>query len=65
MLQPVLLADRDLSADPRSPAGHWARLTPGMLNAALTGAWLIERMRALLPPHHPRHRTIVVQIIGE
>ena len=49
----------DLAADPRSPAGQWSRLTPGMLAAATSGAWLLERLRALLPPSHPRHRTMV------
>ena len=53
----------DLTADPRSPAGTWARLTPGMLNAAVSGAWLVERMRALLPPEHPRHRAIVRNLL--
>jgi pimeloyl-ACP methyl ester carboxylesterase len=53
----------DLAADPRSPAGRWARLTPGMLNAALSGAWLLERLRALVPPAHPRHRTMVRELL--
>ncbi len=53
----------DLTGDPRSPAGQWARLRPGMLNAALAGAWLIERMRALLPPSHPRHRKMVRDLL--
>ncbi len=49
----------DLAADPRSPAGQWARLTPGMLDAALAGARFIERVRRLVPPAHPRHRAMV------
>jgi pimeloyl-ACP methyl ester carboxylesterase len=53
----------DLSSDPRSPAGRLKRVTPGMLNAALAGAWLIERMRALLPPTHPRHRKTVRDLL--
>jgi pimeloyl-ACP methyl ester carboxylesterase len=53
----------DLTADPRSPAGMWARLTPRMLDAAVSGAWLIERMRALLPPARPRHRAMVRKLL--
>jgi pimeloyl-ACP methyl ester carboxylesterase len=53
----------DLAADPRSPAGRWSRLTPGMLNAATSCAWLLERLRALLPPSHPRHRTMVRSLL--
>jgi pimeloyl-ACP methyl ester carboxylesterase len=53
----------DVAADPGSPAGQWARLTPGMLNAAVSGAWLLERLRALLPPAHPRHRKMVRNLL--
>jgi pimeloyl-ACP methyl ester carboxylesterase len=53
----------DLASDPRSPAGRWSRLTPGMLHAALAGGWLIERLRALLPPTHPRHRALVHDLL--
>jgi pimeloyl-ACP methyl ester carboxylesterase len=53
----------DLAADPRSPAGRWARLRPGMLTAALSGAWLIERLRGLVPPAHPRHRAMVRDLL--
>jgi len=34
-----------------------------MLTAALCGAWLIERLRTLLPPAHPRHRTMVRDLL--
>ncbi len=30
-----------------------------MLNAALSAAWLIERVRRVLPPSHPRHQRLV------
>jgi pimeloyl-ACP methyl ester carboxylesterase len=53
----------ELAADPRSPAGRWARLRPGMLTAALSGAWLIERLRGLVPPAHPRHRAMVRDLL--
>jgi pimeloyl-ACP methyl ester carboxylesterase len=53
----------DLAADPRSAAGKMQRLRPGMLNAALAGARLIERMRRLLPPSHPRHRAMVRDLL--
>ena len=36
-----------------------ARVTPGMLSALLAGARVLERLRALLPPDHPRHRKMV------
>ncbi|WP_167760472.1 alpha/beta hydrolase [Blastococcus sp. CT_GayMR16] len=49
----------DLSSDPRSAAGRMARLKPGMLNALLGGARVLERLRQLLPPDHPRHQKMV------
>jgi pimeloyl-ACP methyl ester carboxylesterase len=49
----------DLASDPRSPGGRMAKLKPGVLNAALTGAGLMERLRQLLPPDHPRHQKMV------
>ena len=39
--------------------GPFERVRPGMLSAALAGAWFVERARALLPPTHPRHREMV------
>ena len=59
----VSTSSGDLAADPRSPAGRCAKLTPGMLNAAVSGAWLIERIRSLLPPAHPRHRKMVRDLL--
>ena len=39
--------------------GPFERITPGMLSAALAGAWFVERLRALLPPASPRHQRMV------
>jgi pimeloyl-ACP methyl ester carboxylesterase len=36
-----------------------AKLKPGVLNAALAGAGVFERLRNLLPPDHPRHQKLV------
>jgi pimeloyl-ACP methyl ester carboxylesterase len=49
----------DLTSDPRSPGGRMARLKPGMLSVMLGGAALVERVRRLLPPDHPRHQKMV------
>ena len=43
--------------------GPFARIRPGMLDAALAGAWFVEHVRALLPPHHPRHRKMVRDLL--
>ena len=40
-----------------------ARLSPGMLNAALAGARVVERLRQLLPPDHPRHQKMVRSLL--
>jgi len=53
----------DLSSDPRSPGGRMARLRPGVLNAALAAAGVLERLRGLLPPDHPRHRKMVRSLL--
>jgi pimeloyl-ACP methyl ester carboxylesterase len=53
----------DLTSDPRSAAGRMAKLKPGVLNAALTGAVVVERLRALLPPTHPRHQKMVRDLL--
>jgi pimeloyl-ACP methyl ester carboxylesterase len=53
----------DLTSDKRSAAGRMARLSPGMLNAALAGARVLERLRQLLPPDHPRHRKMVRSLL--
>jgi pimeloyl-ACP methyl ester carboxylesterase len=53
----------DLTSDPRSPGGRMARLKPGVLNAALAGAGVVERLRRLLPPDHPRHRKMIRSLL--
>ncbi|SEL49207.1 Pimeloyl-ACP methyl ester carboxylesterase [Blastococcus sp. DSM 46786] len=53
----------DLASDPRSAGGRMARIRPGVLTAALTGAGLLERLRGLVPPTHPRHRTVVRDLL--
>jgi pimeloyl-ACP methyl ester carboxylesterase len=53
----------DLTSDPRSAAGRMAGLSPGMLNAALAGARVVERVRQLLPPTHPRHQKMVRELL--
>jgi pimeloyl-ACP methyl ester carboxylesterase len=62
----VLLASTsagDLTSDPRSAGGRMARLRPGVLNAMLAGAALLERLRKLVPPSHPRHQRIVRDLL--
>jgi len=49
----------DLTKDPRSAGGRIARVNPAVLNAALAGARVVERLRQLLPPTHPRHQKMV------
>jgi pimeloyl-ACP methyl ester carboxylesterase len=49
----------DLTSDPRSAAGRMTRISPRMLDVALAGAWVTERLRRLLPPRHPRHQKMV------
>jgi pimeloyl-ACP methyl ester carboxylesterase len=39
------------------------RLTPGALTAALAAARLVERLRRLVPPAHPRHQRIVRELL--
>jgi pimeloyl-ACP methyl ester carboxylesterase len=53
----------DLTADPRTAAGRMAKLRPGMLNALLTGAVVLERLRKLVPPSHPRHQKMVRELL--
>src|SRR3712207_7154917 len=47
----------------RSPLFPSPPLFRSMLTAALAGAWVVERLRALLPPHHPRHRKMVRDLL--
>jgi pimeloyl-ACP methyl ester carboxylesterase len=49
----------DLTSDPRSPGGRMATLRPGLLNLLLGGAGILERVRGLVPPEHPRHQKMV------
>jgi len=53
----------DLTSDPRSAGGRMAKLKPGVLNAALAGAVVLEKLRALLPPSHPRHQKMVRELL--
>ncbi|TFV76978.1 alpha/beta hydrolase [Blastococcus sp. CT_GayMR20] len=53
----------DLTSDPRTAAGRMARLSPGVLNTALAGARVVERVRQLLPPTHPRHQKLVRDLL--
>ncbi len=55
----VSTAAGDLTSDPRSAGGRMARLSPGMVSALLAGARVLERLRQLLPPTHPRHQKMV------
>jgi pimeloyl-ACP methyl ester carboxylesterase len=59
----VSTAAGDLTSDPRSPAGRMARLSPRTLNVALAGATVMERLRQLLPPDHPRHQRMVRSLL--
>ena len=54
----------DLNPEPRTRLeAVRQRLTPGALALALAGARVLERLRALVPPHHPRHRKIVRDLL--
>jgi pimeloyl-ACP methyl ester carboxylesterase len=53
----------DLTADPTSAGGRMSRLSPGMLNAALAGARVIEKLRQKLPPSSPRHQKMVRDLL--
>ena len=53
----------DLASDPRSAGGRMARVPPGVLQAALAGARVLEKLRTLAPPAHPRHRTMVRDLL--
>jgi pimeloyl-ACP methyl ester carboxylesterase len=59
----VSTAAGDLTSDPRSPGGRMARISPRMLNGILAGAAVFERLRQLVPPHHPRHRKMVRSLL--
>jgi pimeloyl-ACP methyl ester carboxylesterase len=59
----VSTAAGGLAAEPKSPAGRMAKLRPGMLKTALAGAGVVERLRQLLPPEHPRHQKMVRSLL--
>jgi pimeloyl-ACP methyl ester carboxylesterase len=53
----------DLTSDPRSAAGRMAKLKPGVLNVLLGAAGVVERLRNLMPPDHPRHQKMVRSLL--
>jgi pimeloyl-ACP methyl ester carboxylesterase len=54
----------DLQPAPRTRAERLRqRLTPGALTAALAAARLVERLRQLAPPSHPRHQRMVRDLL--
>jgi pimeloyl-ACP methyl ester carboxylesterase len=54
----------DLNPPPRTRAEALRqKLTPGALAAALAGAKLVEALRKAVPPHSPRHRKIVRDLL--
>jgi pimeloyl-ACP methyl ester carboxylesterase len=60
----VSTAAGDLNPAPRTRAERIRqRMTPGALAVALAGARAIERMRRLLPPSHPRHQSMVRDLL--
>jgi pimeloyl-ACP methyl ester carboxylesterase len=60
----VSTAAGDLSPEPRNRAERIRqKVTPGALGVALAGARVIERMRQMLPPTHPRHQKMVRDLL--
>jgi pimeloyl-ACP methyl ester carboxylesterase len=60
----VSTAAGDLDPEPRTTAEKVRRkLTPGALNVALAGARVVERIRRMLPPTHPRHQKMVRDLL--
>jgi pimeloyl-ACP methyl ester carboxylesterase len=54
----------DLQRAPRTRAERVRRrLTPAALTAALAGARVVESLRRLVPPEHPRHRAVVRDLL--
>ena len=53
----------DLTSDPKTAAGRMAKIKPGVLNVALAGARVMERLRQLVPPEHPRHQKMVRSLL--
>jgi pimeloyl-ACP methyl ester carboxylesterase len=74
--RPELFGDRvrgvalvSTSAGDLAPAGRTLgerlqlKLAPGMVTVAIGGARVLERLRQLLPPSHPRHRKMVRELL--
>lgn len=74
--RPELFGDRvrgvalvSTSAGDLAPAGETLterlqlRLAPGLVTAAIGGARALERLRQLVPPSSPRHRTMVRELL--
>jgi pimeloyl-ACP methyl ester carboxylesterase len=60
----VSTAAGDLNPAPRNRAERIRqRMTPGALGVALAGARVIEVLRRLLPPTHPRHQKMVRDLL--
>ncbi|MET0764433.1 MAG: alpha/beta hydrolase, partial [Blastococcus sp.] len=60
----VSTAAGDLNPPPRTRAERIKQtVTPGALGVAQAGARMIERMRQLLPPTHPRHQKMVRELL--
>lgn len=60
----VSTAAGDLDPEPQTAAEKLQRkLTPGALTAALAAARVVERLRRLLPPTHPRHQKMVRDLL--
>jgi pimeloyl-ACP methyl ester carboxylesterase len=60
----VSTAAGDLDPEPRTTAEKIKqKLTPGALTLALAGARVIERLRRMLPPTHPRHQKMVRDLL--
>jgi pimeloyl-ACP methyl ester carboxylesterase len=60
----VSTAAGDLNPEPRTRAERIRqKVTPGALGVALAGARVIERIRQMLPPTHPRHRKMVRDLL--
>ena len=57
------------SAGDLAPAGETLaerlqlKLAPGMVSVAIGGARVLERIRQVLPPSHPRHRKLVRELL--
>jgi pimeloyl-ACP methyl ester carboxylesterase len=54
----------DLAPPGRTPAERLQlKFAPGLVAAAIAGARVVERLRQLLPPDHPRHRKMVRELL--